>query len=94
MLWGGGGRGDERKKREKKKKERERKKRTDLARWPAHAGRVRIDAVHDELPASADVVDRVLEDLGRAGRFDDDVEAWEVPINGQSAFQSWPANQR
>ena len=48
--------------------------RTDLARRPAHASRARVHAVHDQLAASSDVVDRVFQDLGGARRLDHDVE--------------------
>jgi hypothetical protein len=51
---------------------------TNLARGPADAVLVSIHAVHDELTATTDVVDRVLKNLDATGGLDDNVESVRV----------------
>jgi hypothetical protein len=52
----------------------------DLRRRPAHTGGAGVDTVAHELATTADVVDRILEHLGAAGRLDDNVEAVRVVL--------------
>ena len=47
----------------------------DLAWWPRDTVLVGIDAIHDELATSSDIVDRVLQNLDAAGGFNNDVES-------------------
>ena len=51
---------------------------TDLGRRPGDSVLVGIHAVHDELSATADIVDRILEDLGISSGLDNDVKTVRV----------------